>query len=311
MEKITWRLTWAGQALQGTLTGKPIDWGVVAFFMTPGSLRNALFGPTYVARRFLRKFGIGDIEHTGAVVHLTIADIQLDIPVHGFEQGDVFDILLPYALTQIEGLEAKVQPYLAANTNRFYDGPYVTKTTPLKEGMTVVDAGASMGLFTITASKFVGTTGRIIACEPIAEARAFLEKNIASNNCTNITVIPAALGEATKIVQFDVSLDDHFEGSSKYINRHGAKRDIQQYTLDDVLAQQNIEHIDFLKADIEGSERDLLTGAKQILSSAHPLLAIRTYHLPDDTQVIPAIIESVGGYTYTIVGGTTLYGHAS
>lgn len=308
MQKVFWRISYAWQTLRSKLSGGPADLGVAAFFLTPGGLRAKLFGPTYVARRFLQQFQIGDCVRSGSTIELTIADVTLTIPAHGFEQGDVFDIALPYAIARNPELGERVAPYLAANTNRFYDGPYVTPRTPLVPGSVVIDAGASVGLFTITASKLLGDGGRVIAFEPIAEARELLEKNIAQNHCTNVTVVSAALGEETKMVQLDVSLGDHFEGSSKYIARGGTKREVQQYALDEYVEQQSVGTISFLKADIEGSERDLLTGAMRTLSLCHPYLAIRTYHLPDDREVLSALVDKVGGYQYEIVQGTTLHG---
>lgn len=308
MNKFLWRVGFAWRALTGLVTGQPVDLGVVAFFLTPGSLRNPVFGPTYVARRFLRRFGLGDVVRDGDLVRLTIADLRFAIPVRGFEQGDVLDILYPYALTRMPEIGDRVAAYMRTNTDRFYDGPYLSARTRIEPGMTVVDAGASMGLFTVTASRLVGDAGRVIACEPVAEARALLQENLDANGCANVTVVPAALGEESRMVELDINLDAHFEGSSKYISRSGTKREVQQHALDDLLPSMQVEKIGFLKADIEGSERDLLAGARRTLAASHPVLAIRTYHLPDDVAVLSALVTGIGGYAFEVERGTTLYG---
>ena len=48
--------------------------------------------------------------------------------------------------------------------------------------------------------------------------------------------------------------------------------------------------IDFIRANIEGSERDMLRGAKNVLQHYAPKLAISTNHLPDDPKVLEDII---------------------
>jgi FkbM family methyltransferase len=61
-------------------------------------------------------------------------------------------------------------------------------------------------------------------------------------------------------------------------------------TLDKFVQEQNLKKVDFIKADIEGSERDMLKGAYGVLKEFAPKLALCTYHLPDDPQVLENII---------------------
>jgi hypothetical protein len=61
-------------------------------------------------------------------------------------------------------------------------------------------------------------------------------------------------------------------------------------TLDNFAHEQNLKKLDFIKADIEGAERDMLKGARGILKEFAPKLALCTYHLPDDPQVLENLI---------------------
>lgn len=54
----------------------------------------------------------------------------------------------------------------------------------------------------------------------------------------------------------------------------------------DAFCAKNALTVDFIKADIEGAERRMLTGAKDILKTQGPKISVCTYHLPDDPQVI-------------------------
>jgi hypothetical protein len=62
-------------------------------------------------------------------------------------------------------------------------------------------------------------------------------------------------------------------------------------TLDKFVEENKIDKIDFIKADIEGAERDMLRSASNVLKTFAPKLAICTYHLPDDPQVLEQIIR--------------------
>src|SRR5260370_19103422 len=55
----------------------------------------------------------------------------------------------------------------------------------LRPGMTVIDAGAHHGLYTLLASKRVGGDGRVIAIEPSPRECERLEKHPHMNRCSN------------------------------------------------------------------------------------------------------------------------------
>ena len=65
----------------------------------------------------------------------------------------------------------------------------------LRPGMTVIDAGAHHGLYTLLASKRVGGDGRVIAIEPSPRECERLEKHLRMNRCSNTELAPCALGE--------------------------------------------------------------------------------------------------------------------
>ena len=62
-------------------------------------------------------------------------------------------------------------------------------------------------------------------------------------------------------------------------------------SLDSFVSQRNISKLDFIKADIEGMERDFLFGAKETIKKFRPCLALCIYHRPDDPEVIEKIIR--------------------
>ncbi|GHV33865.1 hypothetical protein FACS1894187_03280 [Synergistales bacterium] len=65
--------------------------------------------------------------------------------------------------------------------------------------------------------------------------------------------------------------------------------------------------MDFIKADIEGYERYMLKGAAKTLKKFAPKLALCTYHLPDDPEVMEKIIKEANPAYNVIQKRTKLF----
>jgi hypothetical protein len=65
----------------------------------------------------------------------------------------------------------------------------------LREGMTVMDVGANLGLYSLLISRAVGPSGKVYAFEPVPEIFARLKEHIALNNATNVIPVPIALSD--------------------------------------------------------------------------------------------------------------------
>ncbi len=106
----------------------------------------------------------------------------------------------------------------------------------------------------------------------------------------NIVIIEKGLsdecGEAT-FYESDCSSFSSITGR----NADGKPIPVELATIDSLVESGEIERIDFIKADIEGAERNMLRGAVNILKTQAPKLSICTYHYPDDKEVLEKIIK--------------------
>jgi FkbM family methyltransferase len=193
----------------------------------------------------------------------------------------------------------------------FFEGPYETDSVTVKDGDYVVDAGANLGLFSASASRKAGASGTVYAFEPIARTRELLEKNIAVNHLGNVRIESLALGSQNGPVSFNVGAD---LGSSSAVfslsEVKGSEAETaMMQTLDYLVETERIVRVDFIKADIEGGERDLLQGARQVIRRFHPRLSLCTYHRPDDRQVLTAMLQEIEPKYKIAYSATKLFAH--
>lgn len=153
----------------------------------------------------------------------------------------------------------------------------------IHKGDVVIDAGAWIGDFSAYCAK---KEAFAYAFEPTPSTVKVLEKTIDFNKAKDfIKIIPFGLGDREDVMKFD----DNNLGSANSFNKEGRVQ-IKIITLDNWVKENNVKQINFIKADIEGYERNMLLGAQEVLKKFQPTLSICTYHLPDDPEVLEKII---------------------
>ena len=143
----------------------------------------------------------------------------------------------------------------------------------VREGDTVVDAGANIGAVTVFLGKRVGAAGRVFAIEMIPETAACLCKNVALNQLHNVTLVQKALSDrADEIVHASLEAGLYGQASIATDRDGRANRSVTllSTTLDDVLA--GIEDIALLKIDLEGAECKALHGGRESIKRMHSVI---------------------------------------
>lgn len=174
------------------------------------------------------------------------------------------------------------------------DSHQYDKLIPLRSGMTVVDAGASMGIFTIYAAQKVGSTGRVIAFEPEATSYQALVENIKANNLTNVTAVNMGLWGECGCKQ--ICKSQFIEGSSMFECANG--QNVKVARLDKILPKLGVDHVDFMKIDTEGAANEILKGATNFLDRIDNF-AIAAYHKQENPWEMTKLLQSYGFHTAT------------
>jgi FkbM family methyltransferase len=171
-----------------------------------------------------------------------------------------------------------------------FEGPYGYKDgdfdASLKQGDIAIDAGAWIGDFSAySASKGAQT----YAFEPTTATYKMLEKTAQANG-KNLIPVKAGLGAKKGTAKISTNADN--SGANSIIaGGKGSGETIDITTIDDFVRDNNLPRVDFIKADIEGAERDMLKGARETLAKFAPKLALCTYHLSDDPEVLESLIK--------------------
>ena len=162
------------------------------------------------------------------------------------------------------------------------------KNIEIEENDIIIDGGGCWG---DTALFFANSArnAKVYSFEFVPSNITIFNQNIALNPTlnSNIELIKHALSSSSGNQYYIVD-----NGASSYISKEEISNSaiVETISIDDFVLQQNIDRINFIKLDIEGSEMDVLRGAQKTIKRFKPKLAIAVYHNPIDFFEIPKFI---------------------
>ena len=127
---------------------------------------------------------------------------------------------------------------------------------PINADDVVVDIGAHIGGFAVRAAK-KAHRGEVYAFEASSKNYAMLTENRNLNNANNLRIHNKAVSGQRGEMKFYMP-DDNGALGSLLQETDSPLEIVQAVTLDDIIADNHIEQIDYLKLDVEGAEYDIL-----------------------------------------------------
>jgi FkbM family methyltransferase len=177
-----------------------------------------------------------------------------------------------------------VDKYMGEGPYGYTDGAF---DVTVRAGDVVCDVGAWIGDYSAYAASKGAT---VYAFEPVKAIFDRLCETATLNETGKIIPVQKGLGKEEG--RATISIEENNSGGGSIVIEKGvATEQIMITTLDQFVEENNLARIDFIKADIEGAERDMLRGATNVLKTFAPKLAICTYHFPDDPEVLERIIK--------------------
>lgn len=140
----------------------------------------------------------------------------------------------------------------------------------IKPGWTAVDVGANIGVLTVPLAHMVGPAGVVLAIEPQRQAFQMLNGNLALNQIINVVAMHGALGEKAgtiKVPPIRYADPGNFGG----VELGEVGEPVRMWTLDQILDGRPVQ---FIKIDVEGMEREVITGGARTLADKRPILFV-------------------------------------
>ncbi|WP_169918137.1 FkbM family methyltransferase [Rhodococcus zopfii] len=163
----------------------------------------------------------------------------------------------------------------------------------VREGDACIDVGAEYGLYTFSLARLVGPHGRVVAVEPLAGPARWLRASAGALGARTVTVAQVAVGARGGIGEISVPrrgwlpvhgrsyvVDGSLNAGSNSEFRSAHVHTVTLHTLDHLRSRHGLRRVGFVKADVEGAELAVLTGAEATLADRPTImLEIEERHL--------------------------------
>jgi FkbM family methyltransferase len=170
---------------------------------------------------------------------------------------------------------------------------YQRDPVSVQPGEVVLDAGANLGTFTRMALR--SGARLVVAFEPEPTNATCFERNFRQELAERrVILVRAALWDSEGAMELAAG-GGNSGGFSLIKERQAGSLGVtvRLTTIDRVVRELGLDRVDFIKMDIEGSERHAAEGGRETIARFGPRMVICVYHLPDDPQVIPRVISEI------------------
>jgi len=182
-----------------------------------------------------------------------------------------------------------------------YECAVSEKMIKAEEGDVVIDAGGCYGDTALYFAHEVGENGKVYSFEFLPENLVVFEQNMSLNpelsDRINLVKMPLWSKSGEQLFVEGSGPGTRVVPNASHL---GATR-VETIMIDDLVSSEKLDHVDFIKMDIEGAELESLRGAENTIRQFRPKLAISVYHKFNDLWEIPQYIDSLGlGYRFAL-----------
>ena len=131
----------------------------------------------------------------------------------------------------------------------------------VRPGDTFLDIGANEGYFSALAGRLVGPAGLVIAVEPQSRLRDIIYINLRLNDIASYRIYSSAFGGEDGESATINLWPSHNTGASSLVRSYRFSRNTESVrfvSLDRILRESGVRHLDFVKVDVEGFEAEVV-----------------------------------------------------
>jgi len=203
-------------------------------------------------------------------------------------------------------------PRKISDETTFYESTFLELLQGFhRPGGLIIDGGANIGNHTIYFAKVLGA--EVIAFEPEPHNASCLAINVALNGISDrVQLHRHGLGQTSEVITLQMNVQSNFGSFTTKLNSNqnsNLMADTMQVIVPvrslDAVLEANIsrKHISILKLDVEGMELDALRGAKELIRSSLPVIAVECFTL-EDLDHVESFLEPMGYFSVECVNAT-------
>jgi FkbM family methyltransferase len=174
---------------------------------------------------------------------------------------------------------------------------------PFYKKATIIDIGAHFGYFSIFAHKNTHPQSTILAIEPAALNFNQMCANLKENNIENVVLLQTALGanNENSILHTGRSSNHSLISNYRLLNKTESAENVKCTTLESILNKNNIEKIDFLKMDCEGSEYAIFESLSKAIFEKITTISMEFHDLKSEKYTADFLIQLFIRHQFKIV----------
>jgi FkbM family methyltransferase len=146
-----------------------------------------------------------------------------------------------------------------------------------RPGMTILDVGANIGLYTALALPRIGRTGRVVALEPDRASFEYLRKTVSANHADNVTCIRKAAGDCAGVMKLFVSENNRGDNRLYDNELSTGSYEVEVMPVDLLLKELGINVVDLVKIDVQGFEGRVLRGMRETVARSPNLTILMEF----------------------------------
>jgi FkbM family methyltransferase len=168
----------------------------------------------------------------------------------------------------------------------------------VRPGQTVIDVGANIGVHTLLLAQLVGPGGKVHCFEPDPQSSRWLLENVRLSGLDQVTPWSLALGSRDGVAELHLDIKASrttslLSGWVPPIDHHSRQRmRVATARLDDL----QIGKVDFVKIDVEGTELDVLAGARETIAASRPVVLVEVL----DVDRLNELVSMFSALNYSV-----------
>jgi FkbM family methyltransferase len=176
----------------------------------------------------------------------------------------------------------------------------------LSAGESVLDVGANHGVYALAMAHAVGALGQVVAVEPSARVSGRLLASADANAFSQLSVVACAVSDRAGEAVLASGASSELNALAQGVGPSARGERVRLATIDQLVSEQGLRQVSFVKLDVEGEELKALAGASTLMRECAPLWMVEQKHGDRENVGLAESLMASGHQLYRLVPGLDL-----